>query len=235
MPIHDWTRVVEDIFHSIHLSWVVEIQRALNTGILPDTHYAMTEPNPTHTDDEEILGELDSDVFSKVTPLFRHHSVSPQDFYIAKRRTIVIRHVSRDRVVALLEIVSPGNKSSRRTMRAFVDKAVETIERGYHLGVVDLFPVGPHDSKGIHHLIWSHIDNAQAYELPADEPLTQATYYSGDPKNAFIEPTAVGRELIELPVFLRCDLSVLVPMESTYQEAFRGMPKKWRQVLEAGV
>lgn len=166
-------------------------------------------------------------------PLLRHYAEAWVDDYTVKRRTIVIRHGTDDRVVALLEIVSPGNKSSRRAIDAFVDKAVDSLHRGYHLGIVDLFPFGRRDPYGIYHLIWSEFDSKPVYEMTAEEPLTQATFYAGNPKSAFLEPTAVGRDLIDLPVFLESDLSVLVPLESTYLEAFRTMPKRWRQVLDA--
>lgn len=235
MPIHDWTRVHSAIYHNFHLSWVCQISRVLNCGLLPDTHYALVERQPEAVIPDEIQLEREVNNVVHMPPLLRHYAEAWVDDYTVKRRTIVIRHVTGDRVVALLEIVSPGNKSSRRAIQAFVDKAVEALVRGYHLAIVDLFPVGPRDPKGIHELIWSEIDSAPPYELPADEPLTLATYSAGSPMKAFVEPTAVGQRLIELPLFLEPDFYVMVPLESTYQEAFRGMPKKWRQVLEASV
>ena len=75
--------------------------------------------------------------------------------YVLKRRTLVIRHVSGDRIVALLELVSPGNKAARFALRSFVDKAVEALFRGYHLLIVDLFPPTPRDPQGIHGAIWA--------------------------------------------------------------------------------
>ena len=35
------------------------------------------------------------------------------------------------------ELVSPGNKSSRRAIRSFVEKAVESLFRGFHLLIFD--------------------------------------------------------------------------------------------------
>ena len=63
-------------------------------------------------------------------------------FYRRKQKTVTVRHVSGDRIVAMVEIVSPGNKSARHAIRSFVEKAVEALYRGYHLLVVDLFPCG---------------------------------------------------------------------------------------------
>ena len=43
MPAHDWSRVAAGIFHHLHHSWIEEIQRALNSGLLPDDYYALAE------------------------------------------------------------------------------------------------------------------------------------------------------------------------------------------------
>jgi hypothetical protein len=152
--------------------------------------------------------------------------------YVLKRRTVVVRHASGDRIVALIEIVSPGNKAAKHALWSFVEKAVEALYRGYHLLVVDLFPPGPRDPQGIHGVIWSEISD-DPFELPPGEPLTLAAYSAGPVKRAYVEPTAVGRELPDRPLFLEPELYVNVPLEATYQAAYRGVPRRWRQVLEA--
>ena len=43
MPIHDWKRVKAGVFHDFHHSWIEEIKRALNNGLLPADYYAMAE------------------------------------------------------------------------------------------------------------------------------------------------------------------------------------------------
>jgi hypothetical protein len=65
------------------------------------------------------------------------------------------------------------------------------------------------------------------------EPLTLVAYSAGPRKIAYIEPTAVGRELIEMPLFLTAEVYVNVPLETTYRAAYRGVPRKWREVLDA--
>ncbi len=75
-------------------------------------------------------------------------------FYRRKQKTVTVRHVSGDRVVAIIEIVSPGNKAARNPMRAFVAKAAELLERQIHLLIVDLLPPGQRDPDGIHGEIW---------------------------------------------------------------------------------
>ena len=50
------------------------------------------------------------------------------------------------RIVAVIEIVSPGNKHDNAAIRNFVRKSVDLIAKGVHFLVVDLFP----PSQAIH-------------------------------------------------------------------------------------
>jgi hypothetical protein len=70
-------------------------------------------------------------------PDVRFVAVAEMNEYARRRRTIVIRHGSDDRMIALIEILSPGNKASRRALGAFVEKAAGALDRGHHLLVVD--------------------------------------------------------------------------------------------------
>src|SRR5438105_310963 len=98
---------------------------------------------------------------------------------------------------------------------------VEALYVGYHLLIVDLFPPAPRDPQGLHGAIWSMISD-EPFELPPGRPLTLASYSSGPSKRAFVEPTAIDRKLIDMPLFLEPEMYVNVPLEPTYQEAYRG-------------
>ena len=246
MPIHDWTRVPAGTWHDFHLAWIAEIRNALNEGLLPPDYYAQAE---------QIAGPLGPDVLTLQEaespptasapaaggipvavalspPRTRISAEAEMDDYVLKRRTLVIRHASGDRIVALLEIISPGNKSARHALRSFVEKAVESLYRGYHLLMIDLFPPGPRDPHGVHAAIWGEFSDVLS-PLPPEEPLALAAYSAGPVKRAYVEPTAVGRELIDMPLFLAPESYVNVPLESTYRSAYRGVPRRWRDVLEA--
>jgi hypothetical protein len=66
-------------------------------------------------------------------------------FYIARRHTLVIYHATGDRIVVLIEILSPGNKHSQHTVDDFLDKGIAALRQGYHGLVIDLFPLGHRD------------------------------------------------------------------------------------------
>ena len=54
--------------------------------------------------------------------------------YAKRADRVVIRH-GRGRVVAIIEIMSPGNKESRHAFRSFVEKAADILSQGIHRAV----------------------------------------------------------------------------------------------------
>jgi hypothetical protein len=242
MPIHDWTRVDAGIFHDFHHEWISTIKRALNSGLLPPDHYALAE---------QIAGGLGPDVLTLQAPTadgsprksapagialttapppVRYRARTEADAYASKAKAVVIRHASNHEVVAVVELVSPGNKSNRHGLRSFVDKAVELLRGGIHLLILDLFPPGRHDPQGINKAIWDEIGDND-FALPPEQPFTLGAYIGYPIPEAFLEPTAVGLALKEMPLFLSPEVYVPVPLEATYQAAWEAVPAYWRGVL----
>jgi hypothetical protein len=230
MPIHDWTRVDAGIFHAFHHDWITDISRALNRGLLPSDYYALPE---------QIAGGLGPDVLTlRFTPLLwwgkeqAEPAARPEpNQYASKAKAVVVRHASDHRVIAVIEIVSPGNKNNRHGLRVFVAKAVEMLQAGVHLLIVDLFPPSSRDPQGIHQVLWEELMGESDFTLPADARLTLAAYIGGDCLEAFVEPRAVGAPLIEMPLFLTPEVYVPTPLEATYRSAWDGLPAFWRGVL----
>jgi hypothetical protein len=247
MPIHDWTRVEAGIFHDFHHAWIEEIKRALNRGVLPDGYYALAEQHAAGfgPDVLTLQGDRngDADTAGPVVPAsgggvqlavskWKPLAETDMAFYRRKQNVVAVRHVSGDRIVAMIEIVSPGNKAARNPLRAFVQKAAELLDKGVHLLIIDLYPPGKRDPDGIHGEIWQEVAG-QEYALPVDKPLTLAAYETGDTLRAYVEQAAVGDPLTDMPLFLEPGKAVEVPLEATYNAAFAEVPRRWRRVLEA--
>ncbi len=248
MPVHDWTRVEDGIFHHFHHSWIEEIQRALNKGLLPDDYYAMAEQHAAGFGPDVLTlqgsdnGESDDNLRTTpssggtgllLAPPKKQPTVETEmEFYRRKQNTVTIRHVSGDRIVAMVEVVSRGNKASRSAMKAFVEKAAELLHKRIHLLILDLHPPGRRDPHGIHAAIWEEI-SGQDCDEPPPKPLTLVSYESALTVRAWVEPVAVGDVLTDMPLFLEPESQVPVPLEATYQAAFAEMPRRWRRVLEA--
>jgi hypothetical protein len=150
--------------------------------------------------------------------------------YARKASWIVVRHELGE-VLAVIEIVSPGNKDSRHAIRSLVDKSVELLFEGINLLVVDPLPPTPRDPQGIHPLIWGEVTD-QPFELPADRPLTIVSYQAEPIKTAYVEPIAVGWPLPAMPLFLQGEYYVDLPLEQTYQETWDVLPKELRRLVE---
>ena len=109
----------------------------------------------------------------------------------ARRADRLSVYLTQGELIAVIEIVSPGNKDNINGLKAFVRKAGKLLRRGVHLLVVDLFPPSVRDPHGIHKAIWDQFKE-EPFELPPDEPMTLTAYAAGSEKVAYVENAAVG-------------------------------------------
>ena len=56
-----------------------------------------------------------------------------------------------------------------------MNKAIEFLDRGVNLLLIDLFPPTSRNPQGIHKVIWDEI-REEPFELPADKRLTVVAY-----------------------------------------------------------
>ncbi len=240
MPIHDWTRVPAGLFHHFHQDWSTEIARALNRGILPKGYSALVEQRVGGPEPDVVAVEVPSGRRSQpdsaiglLEPPRTRVINRTQDLatrYAEKANRISIHHELGE-VVAVIEIVSPGNKSSRNALRSFVEKTAALLRSGIHLLIIDLFPPSSRDPQGIHQAIFEQFTD-DSFTLPPGQPLTLVGYQSAGDITAYIEPAAVRDRLPEMPVFLTREAHVLVPLETTYQATWNACPEAVRELVE---
>jgi len=258
MPIHDWTRVDAGIFHHFHQRWIGAITDVLNQRLLPREYYALAEQHgagfepdvltlktsgsakPDYDDAEPPVtspsthGDGNEPAEGGVLlaePRTRVKAETDLEFYRRKQNVVAVRHISGDRLIAIVEIVSKGNKSGRKAFDDFVRKAADFLSHEVHLLILDLQPTTPRDPQGIHGAIWDEVAGEE-YFRPTDKLLTLASYESGGRVRAFIEPVGIGDVLCDMPLFLEPGRYVEVPLEATYRVAFDSVPRRWRAILE---
>jgi hypothetical protein len=139
------------------------------------------------------------------------------------------------RIVAVIEIVSPGNKDARAAFRDFVEMTVDFIRNGIHVLIVDLFPPTPRDRFGIHKAIWDEIGDEEEFQFPPGKDRILASYKASEEMVAYMEPMGVGDELRDMPIFLSESLHVKVPLANTYRTTWEATPQELREVVETGV
>jgi hypothetical protein len=249
MPLHDWTRVSAGTFHGFHTLWIGELTRLLNTELLPSQYYAEPEQIAGQTGPDVLTLELNREFETSAvqseaqiggTALLTEtqpkvtltQTASEAEIYSERKSRLAIRHTSGDRLVAFIELLSLGNKSSQRSLDRFLDKACSVIESGVHLLIVDLYPPGILDPQGIHGEIWNEIDPSSPFEFPDKRKMTAVSYHAIAPVVAYVEPIAIGLQLPEMPLFLDGNRYVNLPLERTYVLAFGAVPKHYQQRLE---
>jgi hypothetical protein len=245
MPLHDWTRVPAYAFHDFHTAWLLAVRNALNRGVLPAGYYARAEQvvgdtvpdvitlqsRPTNGHPAPSVGNPAAErlVVATAPPRVRVTAACPAE---PRLKQLAVRHTSEDAVVALIELVSPGNKSGRVPFQTFVDKVVRAVAAGVHVLLIDPFPPGPRDPDGIHGAIWPELGGAP-FTPPEDKPLTLAAYEAGDDgPRCYVEPVAAGDRLIDMPLFLEPGEYVKVPLEAAYQAAWADVLPQDRAALE---
>lgn len=243
MPLHDWTRVPSGLFHDFHQSWSIRLKDSLNSGRLPKGISALVEhrSGPLESDVLAIesrrqppkLGAAGNGGMATLArPAARHMRRSTKEFYADRANRVVVKH-HLGQTIAVIEIVSPGNKSSRTALRDFVEKSVEFLKEGVHVLVVDLFPPGSADPAGIHTAIWNEIDE-EDFRPPPGKDRILASYETGSERVAYVETVGLGDPLPDMPLFLASGFHVPVPLETTYEATWNASPEDLRTAVETG-
>ena len=251
MPLHDWTRVIAGTFHDFHYVWVAELRNRLNHGLLPDGFYAQAEqvtggsvPDVLTLHEEREHGGIGGDLeFIPGGPAVAVVDHPPKVFltqdaeerlYASKRNRIAIRHRSGDRTVALIDVVSPGNKQSTHELQRLLEKIESALTAGVHVLLLDLHPPGRHDPRGIHVAFWEYAFGPVP-EL-TEPPRATLASYRADPETiatAYVQPLSLGEPLPDMPLFLAPKWYINVPLEETYARAWHEFPDRWKRVIDA--
>ena len=253
MPKHNWRAVKAGVFHVLHQSYSVYLCEHLNAGLLPDGFFAVPEGRVQGWEPDVLAvdrttrpprpggrsrGPGGQVAVADAPPSARSVSrpqpeTEAQAYARRADRVAVRRRQDGDafgRVVAVIEIVSPGNKVSADAVRAFVRDAADLLDAGVHLLVSDLFPPTARDPAGLYKLIWDHVRH-EPFELPPDKPLVLAACQGGPDLSAYVDTAGVGDELPAMPLFLDRESYVNVPLEAAYATTWGELPAEVQDLV----
>lgn len=248
MPLHDWTRVTPNDFHDMHVGWITALRTRLNTGLLPEGYYAMAEhvvppfapdvltlgtgrrgesPTPYSPDAGGVSAATRIDAEVTLTGNGRARHKPPE-------RRVVVRHVQGRQLIAVIEVVSPGNKSKAKAASVLIDKSVALLQNGIHLTIIDVFPNPPRLPQGFGGAIWKSVERATAEYTP-EFSRTHSSFAAqeGGGCLAHFQSSELGAPLPSLPLYLTPTVHVPLPLEEAYQDSWVGYPKPLRAILEA--
>jgi hypothetical protein len=124
-------------------------------------------------------------------------------------------------LVAVIELVSPGNKDRVESRMAFVEKCAAYLHRGVGVGILDIV------SKrrfNLHNELLRRLNIERTYLL-SDECATYAVSYRPTRRqdvnllDGWTFALSIGQSLPDLPLALKGSQVVMLPLEDTYQDA----------------
>jgi hypothetical protein len=138
--------------------------------------------------------------------------------------TFEVRVLSTDtgpKLVAAIELISPGNKDRQAERRAFAVKCASYLSQGISVIIVD---IATNRRANLHNEVLQVMEAADGMRLPPETSLYAVAYRplrrgKGDEIDVWRSPLALGQPLPTLPLGLRADLVVPVDFEATYAEA----------------
>jgi hypothetical protein len=125
------------------------------------------------------------------------------------------------KLVAAIELISPGNKDRPPERRAFSTKCASYLYQGISVIIVDIVT---NRRANLHNEILRVMEAEDVLQLPPESNLYAVAYRplrheQGDAIDVWRSPLALGQPLPTLPLGLRVDLVVPVDFEATYAEA----------------
>src|SRR5579883_1050235 len=218
-------------WESFHVNWAGAIADVLNESLLPEGYFA---------EEHAQLGprvEIDVATFEQAQPSARPDSATailptrvwappapalvvpaafPEAFEV-----LVFESEGGTRLVAAIELVSPGNKDRAGERQAFAIKSASYLCRGISLIVIDIVTSR---RANLHNEIMRVLGHEDAFAMPAETVLYGVAYRpivrdAQEQIEAWPSPLAIGGPLPVLPLALNAELALPIDLETTYTAA----------------
>ncbi len=225
MPLHHWPNS-QVPWRSFHNHWIVRLVEYLNADVLPSGFQA----RPT----ELIVGIEPDLLLLQIDDQTEAASQLPSQPSLGEATTTAIlpppaelpilgiySAYDTNRLVAVIELVSPGNKDRPEAVQSFVEKVFFLLQEGIHVMVIDIIrlprqtmrrPIlqrlGLSTDEIANHQVWI----SSYCSLPDHEPQPHLKV------REWAYTVDVNEPLPTPPLFLRTDQQwVVMDLESTYQ------------------
>ncbi len=208
-------------WESFHASWAVKLADMLTEQVLP-AHFmaeAMVHIGPSVEIDEAPLDRhVEREITGNGVPSLEIPATFPDTFEVR-----VFNIEGGPRLVAAIELVSPGNKDRAEERRAFCTKCASYLHQGVSLVMVDIVTSR---RANLHNEMMRLMEVGGAFEVAGESPLYAMAYrpVRRDKRNlieAWTVPLALGHALPVMPLSLGGDVVLPLDLESAYMDACR--------------
>lgn len=213
-------------WESFHVTWAGAIADALNEDLLPEGYFAEEHAHSGAPVEIDVATFADDRSGSTVTATKSPRTYAPpvpaQVVPAAFPESFEVRVYQAEggaKLVAAVELVSPGNKDREAHRRAFAVKCAGYLAQGVGLLLIDAVTtrhVDFHDA--ILNLLGSR-PAARVADLYAVSyrPIVRD---GGEVVELWTDQLAVGKDLPILPLSLSAELCVPIDLEATYTAAY---------------
>jgi hypothetical protein len=218
-------------WESFHVNWAGAIADALNESLLPEGYFA---------EEHAQLGpwvEIDVATFTdskSARPRAGGTATLPPRAWVPPAPTLVVPAAFPDafevlvfedeggtRLVAAIELVSPGNKDRAGHRQAFAVKCASYLCRGISLILIDIVTSR---RANLHNEVMQVLGHEEALRLPAETVLCGVAYRpvvreGQEQIEIWPSPLEIGQPLPTLPLALNAEMAVPIDLEATYMAA----------------
>ncbi len=218
-------------WESFHVNWAGAIADALNESLLPEGYFAeehaqlgpWVEIDVATFHDPEPVGQgtagtatLPLRVWAPPAPTMVVPAAFPDAFEV-----LIFESEGGARLVAAIELVSPGNKDPAAQRQAFAIKCASYLCRGISLIVIDIVTGR---RANLHNEILQVLGHGEAFAMSAEAALYGAAYrpiIRDGQEQIEIWPSTltIGQPLPVLPLALNAELALPIDLEATYTAA----------------
>ncbi|HTU89074.1 MAG TPA: DUF4058 family protein [Gemmataceae bacterium] len=218
-------------WESFHSSWATRLADALTERWLPPNyiaeehaHFGPSIEIDVATFERETTSAAEGGGVATVGPKVWAPPAADGSFAAVFPDTFEVRVLCTDtgpKLVAAIELVSPGNKDRASERRAFAIKCGSYLYQGISVIIVDIVT---NRRANLHNEILQLMDGADSLRLSAESSLYAVAYRplrrgKEDVIDVWRSPLALGRPLPTLSLGLCADLVIAVDFEETYAEA----------------
>jgi hypothetical protein len=220
-------------WESFHSSWATKLADALTERWLPPNYIAEEHAHlgpsveidvGTFEREADATGQVGSGAVATVGPKVWAAPAADGTLPAVFPDTFEVRVLSTDtgpKLVAAIELVSPGNKDRPAQRTAFAIKCASYLYQGISVIIVD---VVTSRWANLHNEILGVMGAGDILQLPPEQSLYAVAYQplrrgQRDEIDVWRSPLALGQALPTLPLGLRADLVIPVDFEATYAEA----------------
>jgi hypothetical protein len=222
-------------WESFHSSWATKLADALTERWLPPNYIAeehvhlgpsveidvatfAQEAVATAEEASGVVATLGSKVWTPPAADAVFSAVFPDTFELR-----ILSTDTGPRLVAAIELISPGNKDRPTERRAFATKVASYLYQGISVIIVDIVT---NRRANLHNEILRVMEAAETLHMSSETTLYAVAYRplrrgQGDEIDVWRAPLTLGAALPTLPLGLRADLVIPVDFEAAYAEACR--------------